>query len=364
MTFGRLLPVLLACLAPFAGAGQAAQPSPSTDTPVALAIDHMLTAQREDGLFAYDFDFVRNGATGENNIVRQAGATFALGEYYADSRDPDLREPLRRALTALSLLSIEYGRGRLVSRNGKLNGVKGGATALTLLAELYYYRTSGDGRFEQARDGWLHGLLSLHQPGKGFRRGPLSEKESHYYNGEIWLALAFHARTFADPDVAAVLPQVDDYMMAAYGAAPHIGFFHWGATAAAKRYATTRDPRFAEFATAQARHYIDEMRPQVKPYANTCYALEGLIPALTLVPPDDELQPRLRARIEAEMTKIRGFQILPGQTGLDLGEGITLTSPALNRFAGAFVAGRKRPSTRIDFTQHCVSAFLRYNRLP
>lgn len=364
MMLGRLLPLLLTCLALFVGAGQAAQPSPPTDTPVALAVDHMLAAQREDGLFAYDFNFVRNGATGENNIVRQAGAVFALGEYYADSHDPDLREPLRRALNALSVLSIEYGRGKLVSRNGELKGVKGGATALTLLAELYYYRTSGDGRFEQARRDWLHGLLSLHQPGKGFRRGPLSEKESHYYNGEIWLALAFHAQTFADPDVAAVLPQVDDYMMAAYGAAPHIGFFHWGATASAKRYAATKDPRFAAFATAQARQYIDEMRPQVKPYANTCYAIEGLIPALTLVAPDDELKPRLRARIEAEMAKIRTFQILPGQTSLDLGDGITLTSPALDRFTGAFVAGRKRPSTRIDFTQHCVSAFLRYNRLP
>lgn len=364
MTARRLLPLLLACLLPFAGAGQAAQPSPPADAPVALAIAHMLAVQREDGLFAYDFDFVRNGATGENNVVRQAGAAFALGEYYADSHDPDLREPLRRALNALSLLSIDSGGGKLVSRNGELNGVKAGTTALTLLTELHYYRTSGDGRFEQARHDWLRGLLSLRASGKGFRRGPLSEKASPYYNGEIWLALALHAQTFADPDVAAVLPRVDDDMMAIYGAAPHIGFFHWGATAAARRYEATGDPRFAAFAAAQARHYIDEMRPQVKPHANTCYALEGLIPALTLVPPGDELGPRLRARIEAEMTKIRGFQIMPGQTSLDLGDGVTLTSPALGRFAGAFLAGRKRPSTRIDFTQHCVAALLRYNRLP
>lgn len=334
-----------------------AQPSDALD----MAMDALLAAQTAEGLFAYDFNFVRSGASGRNSIVRQAGAAYALAEGYGYSRDHNLRTPVRRALTALRLLSVNVDAdgGALVSRDGTVNGTKLGATALALLAELMYYRTSGDGRFEQARQAWLRGLLALRRPGAGFRRSVASKAESPYFNGETWLALALYALTFEATDVKKVLSEVDRYMIAKYGAAPEIGFFHWGLMAAELRWRATREARFASFVREQVGHYLQAMRPKLNPNANTCYVLEGLYPALAMTTADPAFNQSLRSRVRAEMRKNLGFQIQPGQDRLDLGDGVYLVSARLQDFTGAFVAGRKRPETRIDFTQHCLSALVK-----
>ena len=230
------------------------------DDSIALASRHLLDAQLAGGLFDYDFDFLLARASGKANIVRQAGTTYALGETFSHSRDPALREPLARAVAALAAKSIAVTqgaaeKGNLISFNGKRSGIKSGATALALLAELYYFRTSGDGRFAHQRDAWLNGLLALHRPGAGFLRAPDAQEESHYYNGEIWLALAFYSATFEVPGLEARLKEVDDYMMAAYGRAPHIGFFHWGVMAAERRFRDTGRAQFQRFAESQAQNY-------------------------------------------------------------------------------------------------------------
>lgn len=326
------------------------------------AVAQLRDAQLERGLFAYDFDFLLARPSGKANIVRQAGTAYALGEAYADDRDPALGRALARAVAALASQSIAVEGGELVSFNGKRSGIKSGATALALLAELYYFRTSGDGRFTRQRDRWLNALLALHRPGAGFLRGPDSQEESHYYNGEIWLALAFYNATFKVPELAERLEAVDAYMMEAYGRAPHIGFFHWGAMAAERRFADSGDPRFQRFAQSQARNYLEELRPKRSANSNTCYSLEGLIPALELTSSDNDLFPPLKERIAWEMAKNLTLQILPDQSALDLGGGTRLESPHLTRYPGAFLAGRKKPFTRIDYTQHCLSAAVKYRK--
>lgn len=327
---------------------------------IALASQQLLDVQLKSGLFDYDFDFLLARPSGKANIVRQAGTTYALGEAYADSRDPTLRQALARAIAALAEQSIAVQGGELISFNGKRSGIKSGATALALLAELYYFRASGDGRFGTQRDRWLNGLLALHRPGAGFLRAPDSQEESHYYNGEIWLALAFYNMTFEAPALAERLKAVDTYMMAAYGKAPHIGFFHWGAMAAERRFADSGDPRFRHFAQSQARNYLEELRPKRSANSNTCYSLEGLIPALELTPSNDPLYEALTDRIAWEMRKNLTLQIQPAQKALELGDDTRLESPHLVRYPGAFLAGRKKLFTRIDYTQHCLSAAVKY----
>lgn len=326
------------------------------------AQQQLIGAQLESGFFDYDFDFLRGKPTGKSNIVRQAGTAYALGEAYAYQRSGELKEPLQRAVAALANQSIAIGEGELVSFNGKRSGIKSGATALALLAELYYYRNSGDGRFTQQREAWLRGLLDLRRPGAGFLRAPDSTEESHYYNGEIWLALAFYNATFDTRPLERRLRDIDRAMMAAYGKEPHIGFFHWGAMAAERRFRDTGREELKRFAQSQAENYLTGLRPKRSLNANTCYSLEGMIPALTLTEPENALHQPLQARIEWEMRKIMTFQIQPGQTQLDLGDGILLTSPDLTTFTGAFIAGRRNPLTRIDYTQHCLSALVKFQR--
>lgn len=322
--------------------------------------------QKADGLFHYQYDFIPARFSRDDHIVRQAGAAYGLGEYLLYSRDPDTARVMRQALNALKDISVTVGDGRMVSPGGRASRARTGATALALLAEMQYHQATGDDRFSRLRRDWLRALLAMHKPGGGFRRKPGSREESPYYNGEAWLALASHALWYADePRLSDVLAQVDDALIRRYRDDPDTAFFHWGAMAAAQRYRGSGEARFARFAVQQADAYIHELRPRIKPDSNTCYAVEGLLEAQEVMAAgaaDAKLRRELRQRVRAEMVKNRAFQIKPWQDRIHFGPRRYLQLGDLSFFEGAFLNGRYRPATRIDFTQHCLSATVKYLR--
>ncbi|MGF1639983.1 MAG: hypothetical protein ACFCUO_03455 [Rhodospirillales bacterium] len=325
------------------------------------AAAHLRSVQQPSGLFAYGFDFATRTPLAGDNIVRQAGAAYALAEYYSFGRDDGVRASLIAALGALTVRSIAFAGGALVSADGTPGGARAGATALALLAELHFFRAAGDGRFADMRDAWERGLRALWRPGEGFRAGPGSRRTSDYFNGEIWLALAFLEATTEEPALAAWLVGVDGDLTAIYDRAPAIGFFHWGVMAAAERHARTGDAKLAAFARDQTRAYLRDLRPRMHATANTCYALEGLVTVRGLSDDGnaDGFDGWLDRRIEAELAKNLDLMIRPGRPPLVGEGGGSFVSVDLGRYRGAFLAGGDRAFTRIDHTQHCLSALVR-----
>ncbi len=328
------------------------------------AAAHLRAVQEPSGLFRYGFDFAARAPIAGDNIVRQAGAAYALAEYYAHGKDHALRDGLIAALNAFAARSIAFADGGLVSADGTPSGARTGATALALLAELHFYRTSGDGRYRSLRGVWERGLRTLWRPREGFRLTPKTRRTSDYFNGQIWLALAYLEATTEDPGLAEWLAEVDRDLMEIYNRAPAIGFYHWGVMAAAERYARSGVHRLRDFVLRQTGAYLRELRPQMHPTANTCYALEGLVTARGLAAsgPKDALLPVLDRRIEVELAKNLGLQIASGSSRLPDGGSTPLTAEDIDRHRGAFLAGRDRPFTRIDHTQHCLSALVRAER--
>ena len=142
-------------------------------------------------------------------------------------------------------------------------------------------------------------------------------------------------------------------------------FYHWGAMAALKRHEATSEKKFAEFAVGQTVEFLNRLRPFVKERTNTCYSVEGLASAFALSDVVDlgrSIRRRLVRRIVAEMKKNRGFQVRPGQRTIPHGKGAYLQPEQSAGFAGAFLNGLGRPRTRIDFTQHCLSALVKYEK--
>ncbi len=370
----RLIPLAAAFLvaavlvaAPASAPPARASAHPDAPDPLALAAAYLISVQDREGLFDYEFDFIPGKFTKGANMVRQAGAGFGLAEYYRHSGDDGTGKAVARAIEAYWRNSYPWASGRLVTPDGKLRNAKAGTTALALLAELLYFETSGDASFVEYRRAWLEGLLGLYSPGGGFLRTPGADRESPYFNGEGWLALAHYDRMFPGDDrIVPILRRLDNYLISSNTAEPNISFYHWGVMAAAMRFEATGDTRFMEFASLQTIAYLDELRPRVKPRNNTCYAVEGLAAVARMIGGagfDDHLYGRLRERIAAEMEKNRSFQIAPGQQEIRFSGGATLRSEALPRFAGAFLNGRNRPRTRIDFTQHCLSAMIKEAQL-
>ena len=379
---------------------------------MALAVGQFMGAQLPPGLFGYEYNFLTGVETDKPNVtspnlVRQAGTASALAEYYSSRPSAGLRDSLRSILKEfgrlslpidrggfqdviqkLRVLSLPYGRGtlqrtlnrfdliytrggggKLVSPDGAYESAWLGGTALALITELRYSRASGDMRFAKLRKAWLRGILSLRIPGGGFRAAPHHISEMAYSNGETWLALAVYLKTHPNDRTAAeALDSVDGYFLQRYSEPWSRMFYSWGTMAAETRYATTRDEKFLLFIASQARSFLRNLKaaPDGKSRIN-CANLEGLVSARRAlgahVARFPELVSRLQALIDLEMPNNRKRQIRPGQERIDLGGGAYLQSPRLSGYAGAFFAGRDNPVTRIDLTQHCLSAIMRLDSI-
>ena len=329
-----------------------------------LAAGHMAASETPTGSFVYEHDFAAGGAGDGDNMVRQAGAGFALAQHLAHTADLSHASRVRRALEFYERQSLAFGMGQLVASDRDLASATPGATALVLLTELFYFEATGDGRFAVLREAWLRGLEALWLPQGGFARAPGIEESSPYYDGEAWLALAhYHRLVAADPVAAALLEKADRYALSRYSQSPDLGFMHWGLMAAAIRHQTTGDHSFLAYSAELAEFQIDELSPHVFSDTNACYMVEGLAAAageIEGVPAYAGLLRRIAARIEAELSKSLHLQILPGQTEIHLGPGRFLYDEALYEQAGAFLNGRHALRSRIDFTQHCLSALMRY----
>ncbi len=333
----------------------------SDETAISDAVEYLLSAQQPSGLYRYEHDFITARDSKKNNIVRQAGAVYALAEYYSFSGDQRVLPTINRSLTALSKQSLEWRTGRLVALDGELSSAKAGATALALLAVLMV----NDDQWRELENSWLAGLLALQQQGGGFSSRPTTKKESPYSNGEIWLALALYNDRYPKNHwVSAALERADRHMLEKYGQQPDVGFFHWGVMATSLRWSSSRKPVFQQFVASQLANYMEILRPRISPRSNSCYAVEGLaagLAALDGAPNSTELQNKTRQRIDSEMEKNRLLQITSGQNQINFGSGRYLFSPEVEHYAGAFLNGRYRPQVRIDATQHCLSALIKVN---
>ena len=373
------------------------------------AAHQLVGAQLPSGQFAFEHDFLLGGKRPDTEIgfgqvayiTRETAAAYGLSLYFLYDRDAGIPQALaaalrnfgklsvpidkatgQEALESTAILALPFGRyklhgtlhwlgllyrtsgeGRLVSYDHSYGTAWGGATALSLLTELQYYRASHDDRFASQRRAWLKGLLVLYDGVGGFRTLPDSIDENDLSNGEVWLTLAYYARLFPDDRAtAAIVAKVDDYLIRNYAARRNAIYYSWAMKAAAERHAAVSDAKFVEFVTRQTRTYLDSTRVGSDPTENSCAEVEGLAAAYrvlnSVAHPDRDLVRRLRQKIDYEMTKNRTLQIQAGQTSIDLGNHTFLSSPSVAEYAGAFLAGTHQPYVRIDYTEHCICALM------
>ena len=335
----------------------------SIDEREVLAATYMGNIQRKTGYFSYEFDFVSGSWSRSDELVRQAGASYGLGEYLLSHHDAIAKEVVEKAIKAYRTNSVPFKQGKLLTDNRDLKKAETGATALALIGALQYAKAIGDHQFDTDIQAWKSGLLGLYHPNGGFAGGAADAEESPYFNGETWLALSIYFESYPnDEKVKVMLPALDAAMIKLYSAEPDIGFFHWGLMATARRYQQTKDERFVDFGVNQVNSFLTKLHPDFDEEVNSCYSVEGMaafLPVLQQSQPNQVLAARLLGRLRQEMQKNLGMQIAPGQKTLALIGGRTLAAPELPKYAGAFINGLDRPQIRIDFTQHCLSAMLK-----
>lgn len=330
------------------------------------AARYLVATETAEGRFFYEFDFLRSHFTADDNIVRQAGAGFVLNQFYFLSDKPGFAEPSARSIAYYEVKSAAVGDGLLPSEDGTLAGGRAGGGALALLAELFHSRAIGADFRPDLRQAWFRGLAAQQLPDGGIAQVPGQTTADSYATGETWLALAHYVDLQPDaPEVAAMLQRLEAGIMAKYLAAPDRMFAHWGMMAAAQRLATTGEARYRDFLKVFAGNYVDELMPSADSGTNTCAALEGVIAAAAALErhgvPD--LAATLRTRIETDLPHNLRLQLAGDSTRLEFGPGQYYEDPKLKNLAGAFRNGAYVLRTRVDSTQHCLSALLLYRQM-
>jgi hypothetical protein len=369
----HLLRPLMALAVALPIAAVAADPQlepPALEQRAEAAARSLASVETADGRFLYEFDFLRSRFVSDDNVVRQAGAGFILNHFLFASGNPNAREPAARAIGYFAAQSVKHGAGALVSADRTLDGALAGGTALALLAELFHTKATGTDFRRDLRELWLAGLAAQQLPSGGIAQRTGDTDEDSYATGETWLALAHYAELEPDaPGLTPLLETLEARVMEKYLATPDNQFAHWGLMSAAQRLNHTGEQRYRDFIIAFARPYVesrfDPATAADREGSNTCAALEGLAAAASALTRagETEVSAVLRQTLDRELPPNMLLQLPAGETRRAYGPDRFYEDPKLANFAGAFLNNAYALRTRLDFTQHCLSAILLYREL-
>lgn len=347
---------------------------------IRLGLHWLETAQTPGGHFHYEYAPFWDRYSLDDNMVRQAGAFYLLGEVLARPGSAPyaagLRTAMKRALGFYQRRTIAgSAQGRRFRCVLKLPGKCSlGATALVLAGSLRLVQAYPELEpvYAPLIADYLAYHLAMKIPGQGFRVAyypdqPLKDVELSFANGEAFLALARYEAYRPSPEVRAVLGEAFGYYRRLYGTAPDNNFYLWGMAAIKDLQRlpafAPEQPAFVAFVKAYTDWRVAGYRRRRASDHNYAAYVEGIVSAYSVLEPT--LTPREKAALRAEIDfwLARTAQLqLQANSRLTLGvEGQPARSLGPRnetRALGGFLTGFNEPYQRIDFTQHALSACL------
>ena len=316
------------------------------------AIQALTALFQENGQIIYEIDYKTGTINEKSNIVREMGTGYSLAYAYYRTHDETLRPVLKRFLDYARRISVKTEQGSLIS-DGKGN-IKSGSTALGLLAEMYYARESGDNQFQDMREQWKKGLLSLFERGQGIWTSWENKTMSPYYEGETWLALSVYNEFYPqDKELDIAVSELNDVMYDKYVSEFKDNFFHWGNQAASIQYRLKKSQRMYDYIVKQARLYLNQTK--IKPVNSSCSYAEGLAEtALSLQRIGKRDYQNVLTRLENQLEIPRLLQRKPYQWDEN-----NKIHPEMQKYLGLFLGWADKSNTRNDHTQHCLTALLK-----
>lgn len=331
----------------------------------------LVTAQEDSGHFRYEYVPYEGAYLKDDNIVRQGGALFALGEVYRrqEKKDARIEKAIIRAADFFENISIEGTENgktfRCVANSEESSTCKLGATALVLTGILGYIegKPSASQKYRKLVDDYTAYIIASQKTEGGFRheyrtRKGFGDEESPFSNGEALLALVRVYQLKADTKVQRSIDSAFSYLkVKEYDSSLYL----WIMAALNDMQKLWPNDEYVTY----VRNFT-VWRMARAPYAldrNYCAYAEGVASAysvLSVAPLSGELA-NLRTKLDALNTYHATLQIGTDDTyrvvgaasgGLSLG---MLAEPKLA--AGGFLTANSNATQRIDFTQHCVSTY-------
>lgn len=339
-----------------------------------------------EGHYRYEYAPYEGEYIDDDNIVRQAGTFYQVGEkaLYGIGDAKKLETILSKNAAFFEELSgtVENENGerfRCITRSEHSDECKLGATSLALVGLLSFvdtypeYKETYDGLVED----YANYILASKKVEGGFRdrhyidRSVQSSRESSFSNGEAMLALARYYKYDPRPEIEVLLQE-----MFAYIRSSDVPFdsplYLWAMAALRDMQELWPNDAYLEYAQAYTWWRLDGFSARKNTRYNMCAYVEGIGSAYALLSDNNvthdldliakEIDFWLLKTADLQIHKderYRAFETTETEGALLIKE---LTNPAVAH--GGFLTSYETHTQRIDYTQHCLNAYLlRYNEL-
>jgi hypothetical protein len=343
------------------------------DRAIDLAGNYLLTSQKEDGNFVYEYNFLTHQTSTEDNQVRQAGALWGLALIHKEQPSPRTFLALERGFRFFKTHSHLIQDARYIVYPGEKSGSLG-TIALVALALMDFIPTIQEKKIkEQYKDDlkqYLSFLLLARQKEGQFyssydlKTGRTFGDPSPYFDGEALLALTKAVRHSGFKQWESLVLESASKMYQTHvrealkkdaDSSITKGFYQWGSMAFFEIYAARwkNHQQFGRYVVDLA-HWMIDVHQILKRPKNTAYAYEGLCCALEIA----RLENNEQAAQNITNVIDRGlFKLISWQKGSPL-EIEFLKRVSDPKALGAVINGEHDPALRIDVTQHQLHAMI------
>jgi hypothetical protein len=328
-------------------------------------VDNLARGTQRDGRYLYEYFVTNDTYSGNYNIVRHAGTTYALLDFFKSTG----YETAKQA----GLLGLEFLDARIKKLNATVWSIEYefsssvGTASLGLLAYACYTQATDDPRYLPTITGLANFIIHQQRPDGAFAGRLGSTKEELYYSAEAFLALAFAYEILGDAAYLASIRRALDFYYTPEYEYNNSAFIPWASSGCAKWYELTEDPVFLEFCFEMTdiqvtRQYrgtaTDALGNRLAGYiraqtVNTGVYLEGIGDALRVA----------KVVEDAERVLLYNSTLFLGlEWVLSLQYRNTTGLPCPLRAHGGFHRGfvvEDAHLIRNDYTQHALSALVR-----
>lgn len=346
----------------------------ATQAIIADGKDWLIRAQEENGHFRYEYDPVENTYSEDDNTVRQAGALYELGELARreGTIEADTKTAIERSITFFENLSREDTYNgytfKCVGEPSSIRKCKLGSTSLVLAGMLGYLEANPKAwdTHRALVEDYLSFILAMKKDGAGFRNeyriGKTTQRdaESGFSNGEAFMALARFYNHEKRAEIATVLTNVFPYLQSeAFETSKYL----WVMAGIKDLMTTLPNPAYVPYVDTFTAWRVLGAHSQRTTTENYCAYAEGIASAYSILKdaiPIDRAT-TLRSELDYWNAKHARFQITPLDERMLIisgGKVMLRDVPNIETANGGFMTSYGTPTQRIDFTQHCISAYL------
>lgn len=337
----------------------------------------LLSNQKPEGNFVYEYDFVASKEITAVSPVRQAGALWGVSLIHQDSPSMETKAALEKGFAFFKANSrLTEDGARYVTYPGSRQGSLG-TVALCALALIEYLRADFEidnrAAYEQLLDEYLDFLWTQRLDNKQFAQsyshadGSPVGNPSPYFDGETLLALCKAARflgyedEFKDRILESADAMYEEHVALARkrekDSAQTKGFYQWGSMSFYQIHFAgwANDDRFAERTIELAYWMIDTHRT-LQRTRNTAYAHEGMISAYALAEDlgNEDAMKKIARVVDEGLYKLTTWQVRGPRMNRYLRSNLTDDPHAV----GGIMNKRDEPTLRIDVTQHQMHAVI------